>query len=105
MLNLNQDRLEAAALEAFNLAAASCRWQTAITRALGILRDTAFWHFDGDALVMLSPDSSELYEVTAGKCARIDSERRVSCKAFAQGQPCKHRAARRLLARYNSICL
>jgi hypothetical protein len=51
---------------------------------------------------MLSPDSAELYEVTAGRCERIDGERRVTCKAFAQGQPCKHRAARRLLARYNS---
>lgn len=102
MINLNADRLEAAALEAFDLAADSRRWQAAITRALAILRDTPFWDFDGDALVMLSPDSSEIYEVTAGKCERIDGERRVTCKAFAQGQPCKHRAARRLLARYNS---
>jgi hypothetical protein len=102
MLNLNSDRLEAAALEAFDLAATSRRWQTAITRALGILRDSAFWNFDGDALVMLSPDSLEIYETTAGKCERIEGERRVTCKAYASGQPCKHRAARRLLARYHA---
>ena len=52
MINLNADRLEAAALEAFDLAQNSRRWQTAITRALSILRDTPFWDFDGDALVI-----------------------------------------------------
>ena len=67
-----------------------------------ILRDSAFRHVDGDALVMLSPESSEIYEVTAGRYDRIDGERRAACKAFAQGQPCKYRAARRLLARYSS---
>ena len=54
---------------------------------------------EGQTLIILSPDSSELYEVTEGKCEQIGGERRVSCKAFAQGQPCKHRAARRLLVR------
>ena len=100
MLNLNQDRLEAAAVEAFDLAANSRRWQAAITRALAILRDSAHWHVTDDgALLLLSPDSSELYEVTAGKCERIEGETRIACRAYAQGQPCKHRAARRLLAR------
>ena len=102
MLNLNSDRLEAAAQDAFNLAQNSRRWQAAIVRALAILRDSAFWHFDGDALVMLSPDSSEIYEVTEGRCDRIEGERRAACEAFRRGQPCKHRAARRLLARYHA---
>ena len=103
MLNLNQDRLEAAAQEAFDLAQNSRRWQAAITRALAILRDSAHWHMTEDgALLLLSPDSNEIYEVTEGRCERIDGERRVPCKAYAQGQPCKHRAARRLLARVNS---
>jgi hypothetical protein len=100
MLNLNQDRLEAAAAEAFDLAQDSRRWQTAITRALAILRDSAYWHMTADgALVMLSPDSNEIYETTAGKCEQITGETRRPCKAYAQGFPCKHRAARRLLAR------
>jgi hypothetical protein len=46
---------------------------------------------------MLSPDSAEIYEVTAGKRELIDGERRVMCKAYAEGMPCKHRAARRRL--------
>jgi len=100
MINLNAEKLEQTAQEAFNLAQNSRRWQTAITKAWGILRDSPFWHMTGGALVILSPDSSELYEVTAGRCERIDGERRVACKAFARSQPCKHRAARRLLVMY-----
>ena len=103
MLDLNLDRLEAAAQQAFNLAEGSRRWQTAITRALALLRDSAHWHMTDDgALLLLSPDSSELYEVTDGRCDRIEGERRVPCRAHANGQPCKHRAARRLLARYHA---
>lgn len=102
MLNLNADKLEQAALEAFDLAAASRRWQTALVRGLQILRDSVYWHMTEDgALLVLSPDSSELYEVSEGRCDLIDGERRAACKAFAQGHPCKHRAARRLLVRYH----
>ena len=101
MLNLNADKLEQTAQEAFNLAAASRRWQAALVRALQILRDSVYWHMTEDgALLILSPDSSELYEVSEGRCDRIDGERRAACEAFAQGQPCKHIAARRLLVRY-----
>ena len=102
MLNLNADKLEQTAQEAFNLAAASRRWQAALVHGLQILRDSAYWHMAEDgALLLLSPDSSELYEVSEGRCDRIDGEYRAACKAFAQGHPCKHRAARRLLARYH----
>ena len=102
MLNLNADRLEQAAQEAFNLSAASRRWQAALVRGLQILRDSVYWHMAEDsAQLILSPDSSELYEVSEGRCDRVDGERRAACQAFAQGHPCKHRAARRLLARYH----
>jgi hypothetical protein len=101
MINLDADKLAETAQEAFNLAQNSRRWQTAITKAWGILRDSPFWHMaEGQALIILSPDSSELYEVTEGRCERVDGEARVACRAFAQRQPCKHRAARRLLVRY-----
>ncbi len=101
MINLNADKLGQTAAEAFALAANSRRWQTAITKAWGILRDSPFWHMaEGQTLIILSPDSSELYEVTEGNCERVDGERRVACQAFARSQPCKHRAARRLLVRY-----
>lgn len=101
MLDLNPDRLEQVAAEAHGKAEASRRWQAAITRAWQILRDTAYWHMAEDgALLLLSPDSSELYEVGPDACHRIDGERRVMCAAFAQGHPCKHRAARRILQRY-----
>lgn len=104
MLNLNADKLEQTAAEALSLAAASRRWQAALVRGLQILRDSPYWHMTEDgALLILSPDSAELYEVAEGRCDLIDGERRAACKAFAQGQPCKHRAARRLLIRYHKF--
>ncbi|MET0646723.1 MAG: hypothetical protein ABW208_08875 [Pyrinomonadaceae bacterium] len=102
MLNINPERLQTTAHEAFNRAQGSCRWQSAITRALQLLRDSVYWHPTADgALLILSPDSSEIYEASGQRCDRIDGERRVACKAFAQNQPCKHRAAWKLLQRYN----
>ena len=105
MLNLQHDRLAAVAQRAFD----SCsgkkdegRWQRAIVRALQILRDTVYWHMtEAGELILLSPDSSEIYETDGRACHRVDGERRVECKAYSLGQPCKHRAAHRLLVRYN----
>ena len=50
---------------------------------------TGVYH-DGDVLLVLS-ESGEIYRVN-GVC---------QCKAFANGQPCWHRAAARLIERYN----
>jgi hypothetical protein len=47
-------------------------------------------HFDGDALLVLS-ESGEIYRAN-GAC---------QCKAYANSQPCWHRAAARLVKRYN----
>jgi hypothetical protein len=102
VLDINAEKLQRVAQEAFDKAQGMKRWQSAITRALQILRDSVYWHMTEDgALLLLSPDSSEIYEASGRKCERIDGERRVPCKAFVQAQPCKHRAAWRLLQRYN----
>ncbi len=52
-----------------------------------------FMHYDGHALVILS-ESNEIYSAN-GTC---------QCKAFAHGKPCWHRAAARLVTRYNERC-
>ena len=88
-MNINETKLQEVAQTAFDKAAGSKRWQTAIAKALGQLRDNPFIHFDGNALLILS-DSNEIYE-TNGTC---------SCKAYRQGQLCWHRAAARLVKRY-----
>ena len=90
MLNLNQETLEAVAQEAFDKAEGSRRWQRAIAKAKGQLESNPFMHWDGHALVILS-DSNTVYEAN-GTC---------QCKAYAQGQPCWHRAAARILQRYH----
>ncbi|MCA1616437.1 MAG: hypothetical protein LC800_20545 [Acidobacteria bacterium] len=90
MMNLDQDTMRQVVEAAFN-STNSLRWQVAITRAAQILESNPSVHLDGDTLLMLS-DSGEIYEVKSGSCP---------CKAFRQGQPCKHRAARQLLIRYN----
>lgn len=66
------------------------RWQTAIARAKQELEGNPFLHFDGRALLVLSP-SGEIYEAS----------RECQCKAYASGQPCWHRAAARIVANYH----
>ncbi len=90
MMNLNQDRMQQVIQAAFDKAQGSKRWQTAIAKAKQQLESNPYIHFDGKALLILS-DSNEIYAAN-GTC---------QCKAFAHGQPCWHRAAARLVERYN----
>ena len=91
MLNLNQTKLEQVIQAAFDKVANSRRWQMAIARAKQIIESNPFVHMQEDGTLLLLSDSDEIYEVTAHACP---------CKAFRQGQPCKHRAVRQLLVRY-----
>jgi hypothetical protein len=90
MLNLDQNKLQEIVEKAFN-AAGSRRWEVAIVKAKQQIESNPYMHFDGDALLILSPESSEIYRAN-GTC---------QCKAFTHGQPCWHRAAARLVKRYN----
>lgn len=89
MMNLNADRLAAVVQAAFDRAQGSCRWEHAIVKAKQQLESNPFIHFDGSALLVLS-DSNAIYRAN-GSC---------QCRAFAQGQPCWHRAAARIIERY-----
>jgi hypothetical protein len=89
MMNLDQDRMQMVTEEAFNKTS-NLRWQMAITKARAELEANPFMHYDGHALLILSP-SGEIYSAN-GTC---------QCKAFGHGQPCWHRAAARLVERYN----
>lgn len=90
MMNIDQDRMQQVAQDAFNRVSGNRRWETAIARAKVQLESNPYMHFDGDALLVLS-ESGEIYRAN-GTC---------QCKAFANGQPCWHRAAARLVQRYN----
>ncbi len=90
-MNIDQNRMSEVIQGAFDKAQGSKRWQTAIAKAKAQLESNPYLHFDGDALLILS-DSNEIYRAN-GTC---------QCKAFAQGQPCWHRAAARLVERYNA---
>jgi hypothetical protein len=88
MMNLDQKRIEMVTEEAFNKTS-NLRWQMAITKAKVELEANPYMHYDGDALLILSP-SGEIYSAN-GAC---------QCKAFANNKPCWHRAAARLVKRY-----
>lgn len=88
-MNIDRNRMEQVIQEAFDKVAGSRRWQTAIARAKRELEENPYMHFDGYALLILSP-SDEIYSAN-GTC---------QCKAFRSGQPCWHRAAARLVKRY-----
>lgn len=89
MMSIDQDQMQQVAQEAFNKASGNRKWEVVIAKAKQQLESNPFMHFDGRALLILSP-SGEIYTVN-GSC---------QCKAFAKGQPCWHRAAARLVQRY-----
>lgn len=70
------------------------RWVNAVKKAAVMIEGNQFMHWTGESLLVLS-DSGKLYEA-AGQC---------QCKAFAEGFPCKHRAAYRLVKRLNEEAL
>jgi hypothetical protein len=90
MLEVNQDKMQQVIQRAFDKVSDSRRWQTAIAKAKQQLDENPYLHFDGEALLILSP-SGEIYSAN-GTC---------QCKAYLSGQPCWHRAAARLIKRYN----
>ncbi|MDX6693219.1 MAG: hypothetical protein QOF02_822 [Blastocatellia bacterium] len=90
MMNIDQDKFQQVAQEAFDKVWGNRRWETAIAKAAAQLESNPYMHFDGQSLLILSP-SGEIYSAN-GSC---------QCKAFSQGHPCWHRAAARLVKRYN----
>ena len=90
MMNINQDALQQLAQAAFDKVSGNRRWEVAIAKAKAQLETNPYMHFDGQALLILSP-SGEIYAAN-GVC---------QCRAYASGQPCWHRAAARLVERYN----
>lgn len=96
MLNLEPGRLEQVVQAAFDATLGhrdAMRWQAAIVRARQILDANPFLHIADDGALLMLSDSNELYEGI--------TDRYCPCAAFRKGQPCKHRAAYRLLIRYN----
>ncbi len=95
MLNLNLQKLDEVALAAFGEATEkggrdARRWQTAIAKAKRQLEENPYIHDEGDALLILSPESLEIYH-SNGTC---------QCKAYQSAKfPCWHRAAHRLVRR------
>jgi hypothetical protein len=90
MLNIDRDSLQQVTQEAFDKVSGNRRWETAIVKAKIQLETNPYLHFDGQSLLILSP-SGEIYTAN-GVC---------QCKAYESGQPCWHRAAARLVQRYN----
>jgi len=90
MMNLHQETMQTVIQAAFDKVSGSRRWQTAIVKAMQQIESNPYMHFDGHALLVLSP-SGEIYSAN-GTC---------QCKAYASGQPCWHRAAARIVQRYH----
>ena len=93
--NINTETLETIAADAIKTLENSNRtdakrWQAAIRKATLELQSNPFWNYDGKDVVIMSETSNAIYTPN-GVC---------QCKAFAQGQPCRHRAMHRLLTRY-----
>ena len=68
------------------------RWRNAITRAAEMIKSDKLMHWTGNSLLILS-DSGQVYEANEV----------CQCKAFLEGQPCKHRAAYKIVKRLNEV--
>jgi hypothetical protein len=90
MISFNQTKFQEVVQTAFDNAQGNRRWETAIVKAKQQLESNPYIHFDGSALLILSP-SNQIYTAN-GTC---------QCKAYLNGYPCWHRAAARLVVRYN----
>ena len=104
MLQMNLVRFEDVVNEALERAKQSPkdagRWERAIVKAWTFLSESGMWHLlDDDQLLIISPQSGAIYEV-GDRCEVVDGDSRAYCAAFDRGQPCWHRAARRLLLLY-----
>ena len=83
------DRVARVALESV---AGDRRWEVAIAKARRQIEENPYMHWDGEALLVLSP-SNMLY--VAGRACQ--------CRSYSLRNPCWHRAAARLIERYFEI--
>jgi hypothetical protein len=96
--NLNEEQLARIVNEELaKVEGHSRRWLKAINRAARMIQENQLMHWTGSSLIILS-ESGELYEVN-----EVWHTRQGLCPAYANGHPCKHRAAYRLIKRYNEI--
>ena len=85
--SVNRSNTAQALAQARAECAGDTRWLNAVNRA-ALNLEACPWQFDGETLVIQSATSDKRYTVTPEGCA---------CKAFADGRPCWHRAAVRLI--------
>ena len=91
MLNLNSDTLEAVISSAKHMAHADARWLAAIDRASGELAANPYIERQQGGGLLIGSPSGAVYS-TSGGC---------DCTAAHYGRPCWHRAAARLVERYD----
>lgn len=91
MLNLNSTTLEQVVANAKHLAHADARWLNAIDRAAGELATNPYVERQASGELLIGSPSGNVYS-TSSSC---------SCTAAQYGRPCWHRAAARLVTRYD----
>ena len=87
---VNRQTVGAALQEARRQCGQHLRWLNALNRA-ALNLEASPWQFDGDTLRIASATDG-------GTFHRVDAHG-SDCRAFQKGQPCWHRAARRLLVK------
>ena len=89
-MNLNETKLAAVVEAALIATQGNRRWTNAVRKGAAVLTSgNPYLHYTGKSLLMLS-ESGEIYEAN-GVC---------QCAAYKAGQPCRHRAAYKLVKRY-----
>jgi hypothetical protein len=91
MLTLDPTTLQAIVNSAKLASAKDQRWLNAIDRAATELTENPYIDRQDNHLLIASSTSNQIYEAN---CT-------CQCRAFKSGQPCWHRAASRLVQRYD----
>lgn len=95
---VNKEALATVVQVALERAGGHKRWTNAIKRGVEIIESNRCLQLSDDTLLILSA-SGKNYAATETECRTEDE----LCPAFANGQPCKHRAAYLLMQLYNEI--
>lgn len=98
--SINQELFARVVTEAKMSAFGKDSWVRAIDRAVAMLEHYPMAVWDGHSLLIMSPNSSNIYTVNGACMVHSFGQKKVPCPAFRHKTPCWHRCLARLLRNY-----
>lgn len=99
-LNINQELFARIVTEAKLAAFKNDSWMRAIDKAVLMLERNPLATWDGHTLLLMSPNSSNIYQVNGACIMHGFGRLAVPCPAYRHKNPCWHRSLARLIQNY-----